>query len=132
LWAPDPAWQVFANVSRSAEIPTYDANSFATPASADLDAQRATTWEIGTRGARGDVRWDVSVYRARIAGELQCVTTAPWSPCTVVNADRTVHQGVEAGLDLTILDSAFAADDRLELSAAYTYSDFAFDGDATY
>jgi iron complex outermembrane receptor protein len=132
LWDLDPAWQVFANVSRSAEIPTYDANSFATPASSGLNAQTATTYEVGTRGRRGEVRWDISVYRAEIKNELQCLTTSPFSPCSVVNAGRTVHQGIEAGLDAAILTSVAAPGDRVVLNAAYTYNDFAFDGDARY
>lgn len=132
LWDVDPTWQVFVNLSRSAEVPTYDANSFATPASANLTAQKATTYEIGTRGKKGDVFWNVSLYRAEIRHELQCLTTAPWSPCSVVNADRTVHQGIEAGIEAAVLKSAFVEGDGVWLNAAYTYNDFAFDGDALY
>ena len=132
LWDVDAASQVFANVSRSAEIPTYDANTFTTPASSDLNAQTATTYEIGTRGQRPDVTWDVSLYRADIKNELQCLTTAPWSPCTVVNADHTVHQGIEAGFGIAFLKSVFASGDSFWLNAAYTYNDFFFDDDARY
>lgn len=132
LWDVDSASQVFANVSRNAEIPTYDANTFTTPASSNLNAQTATTYEIGTRGQRRDITWDVSLYRADIKNELQCLTTAPWSPCTVVNADRTVHQGIEAGFGVAFLKSIFASEDSFWLNAAYTYNDFFFDGDARY
>ncbi|MBZ9783768.1 TonB-dependent receptor [Pseudomonas sp. REP124] len=132
LWDVDPAWQVFANISRSAEAPTFDANSFASPASTDIDAQTATTYEVGTRGDRQDFNWDVALYRSEIKNELQCLTTAPWSPCTVVNADRTVHQGLEAGLGIAVLRSAFSQGDSFWFNAAYTYSDFFFDGDSRY
>ncbi|VCU71073.1 Fe(3+) dicitrate transport protein FecA precursor [Pigmentiphaga humi] len=132
LWDVDPAWQVFANVSRSAEAPTFDANTFATPASSELKAQTATTYEIGTRGRRRDLTWDISFYRAGIRNELQCLTTAPWSPCTVVNAGRTVHQGIELGFGAAFLESAFERGDRFWFNAAYTYSDFHFDGDPQY
>ena len=132
LWDVDPHWQVFANVSRSAEVPTYDANTFASPASSNLRAQRATTYEIGTRGRRGGIGWDVSLYRSEIEGELQCLTTGPFSPCSIVNADRTVHQGVEAGLNAALPLSALVSGDALSLTAAYTYNDFFFDQDATY
>ena len=64
LWDVDPTWQVFGNISRSAEVPTFDANTFATPASSNVDAQTATTYEIGTRGRRPDLTWDLSLYRA--------------------------------------------------------------------
>jgi iron complex outermembrane receptor protein len=132
LWDVDPAWQVFANVSRSAEAPTFDANSFASTASSSVDAQTATTYEVGTRGERMDVNWDVALYRSEIRNELQCLTTAPWSPCTVVNADRTVHQGLEAGFGLAILRSVLSQGDSLWFNGAYTYSDFFFNDDSRY
>lgn len=132
LWDVDPTWQAFANVSRSAEAPTFDANSFAAPASSNLNAQTATTYEIGTRGRRPDITWDVSLYRAQIRNELQCLTTSPFSPCSVVNADRTVHQGIEVGLGVAFLKSVFAPEDRFWFNAAYTYNDFFFDGDVLY
>lgn len=132
LWDVDPTWQVFANISRSAEVPTFDANTFATPSSSALEAQTATTYEIGTRGRRPDFNWDVALYRANLKNELQCLTTAPWSPCTVVNADRTIHQGVEIGLGLAFLKSVFTTGDRVWFNAAYTYSDFRFDDDSRY
>lgn len=131
LWNVNPSWQVFGNISRSAEVPTFDANTFA-PSSTDINAQTATTYEIGTRGQTSDFRWDLSLYRANIKNELQCLTTAPWALCTVVNADRTVHQGVEAGLGVAFLKSVFAQEDRFWFNVDYTYSDFFFDGDALY
>src|SRR5690606_6607174 len=94
LWDVGADWQLFANISRSAEIPSYDANIFTSPANAELRAQRATTYEVGTRGSSGALAWDLALYRAELRNELQCLTTAPWSPCSIINADRTVHQGV--------------------------------------
>ncbi|HEY1153968.1 MAG TPA: TonB-dependent receptor, partial [Pseudolabrys sp.] len=41
-------------------------------------------------------------------------------------------QGIEAGLGGAFLKSAFAQQDRFWLNVAYTYSDFRFDGDATF
>jgi iron complex outermembrane receptor protein len=135
LWDVDPSWQVFANVSRSAEVPTFDVNSFSSPASPNVDAQTATTFEIGTRGRRADFTWDVSLYRAEIDNELQCLTVvAPWGtiPCSVTNADQTVHQGIEAGFGIAFLKSTFDLDDRVWLNVAYSYNDFSFDGDAKW
>lgn len=130
LWNARPDVQIFANISRSAEVPSYDANIF--PANLDMKAQRATTYEIGTRGRSGGIGWDISLYRSEIRNELQCLTTAPWALCSTINADRTVHQGIEAGLDATLPVSAFTQGDSLALTAAYTYSDFFFDDDAIY
>ncbi len=132
LWDVDRSWQVFANVSRSAEVPTFDANTFTSPAGSNVDAQTATTYEIGTRGRRPDLTWDIALYRANIAKELQCLTTGTFAPCTVVNADRTIHQGVEAGLGIAIVKSVFANEDRFWLNTTYTYNDFHFDGDAKW
>jgi iron complex outermembrane receptor protein len=132
LWDVDATWQVFGNISRSAEVPTFDANSFMTPASSSINAQTATTYEIGTRGMRRDITWDIALYRAEVRNELQCLRTAPWSLCSVVNAHRTVHQGAEVGLGITFLKSIFAKGDRFLVNAAYTYNDFFFDGDALY
>ena len=132
LWDIDPTWQVFGNISRSAEVPTFDANTFTSPISSNVDAQTATTYEIGTRGRRPDITWDLSLYRAEIRNELQCLRTSPFSLCTVVNADRTVHQGVEAGLGVAFLKSVFTQEDRVWFNLAYTYNDFFFDNDARW
>src|SRR3569623_655419 len=98
LWDVSGGAQFYANVSRSAEVPSYDANVITTP---NLRAQRATTNAIGTRGLCGWIGWDVSLYRSEIRNELQCLTTGPYSSCSIINAGRTVHQGSEAGLDAT-------------------------------
>jgi len=132
LWDVDPGWQVFANISRSAEVPTFDANTFATTATSDLKAQTATTYEIGTRGRRPDFTWDLAFYHMDVENELQCLRTSPYSPCSVVNANRTVHRGIEAGVGAAIVKSAFAPRDRIWFNLAYTYNDFFFDGDPLY
>ncbi|RYG35634.1 MAG: TonB-dependent receptor, partial [Burkholderiales bacterium] len=132
LWEINPDWQVFGNVSRSAEVPSYDTNNFAAASTSTLKAQTATTYEIGTRGQIANIRWDVSAYRADIEDELQCLTTGPFSACSPINADNTVHQGIEAGIDAAIGQSFFADGDSLNLTAAYTLNDFFFDGDALY
>lgn len=130
LWDVDPGWQVFANVSRSAEVPTFDVNAF------NIKAQTATTYEIGTRGRRADLRWDVSLYRAELDDELQCLTVvfSPFftSPCVIQNADKTVHQGIEAGFGLAFFKSTFDFDDRVWFNVVYTYNDFFFDDDVMW
>jgi iron complex outermembrane receptor protein len=133
LWDVDAAWQVFANVSKSAEVPSFGENSFVTTFLSDIKAQTATTYEIGTRGRRTEYTWDIAVYRAEIRNELQCLT-APATPgaCTVTNAGRTLHQGIEAGFGVAVLGALFAREDRVWINVAYTLNDFRFDGDALY
>ncbi|WP_374407982.1 TonB-dependent receptor family protein [Pelagerythrobacter sp.] len=128
LWNARADWQVFANISRSAEVPSYDAGIF--PANLDLEVQRATTYEIGTRGRSGGIGWDLALYRSELRNELQCLTTQPWALCSTINADRTVHQGIKAGLDARVPLSARG--DALALTAAYTLNDFHFDDDPLY
>jgi iron complex outermembrane receptor protein len=135
LWSVDPTWQVFANVSRSAEVPSFgESSSVASIPFTDIEAQRATTYEVGTRGRRPDFTWDIAAYRAEINNELQCLYSA-FGTCQVVNADKTVHQGLEIGFGASVIKSIFvdgARPDRLWLNLAYTFNDFRFDGDARF
>src|SRR3546814_2391448 len=76
IWDVDPTWQIFGNISRSTEPPTFsDLSPTAGAGFADIDPQKATTLEIGTRGRRPDSRWewgwDVAVYRAWLRDEIQ-------------------------------------------------------------
>jgi iron complex outermembrane receptor protein len=129
----DPTAQVFANVSRSAEVPSFGENTFASAALSNIAAQTATTYEIGTRGRRPDFTWDVSLYHAQIKNELQCLTNPmALGQCHVTNADRTVHQGIESGFGVAFAKSLFATEDRFWFNVAYTYNDFFFVGDARY
>jgi iron complex outermembrane receptor protein len=134
LWDVDPGWQVFANISRSAEIPSFGENTVNTVVFA-AEAQRATTYEIGTRGVREDYTWDLTFYRAEIDDELQCIAAPPFNTCAVTNADSTVHQGVEAGFGAAVAKSLLVSGrnpDKLWLNTAYSYNDFFFDDDARW
>jgi iron complex outermembrane receptor protein len=138
LWDIDPAWQAFANISRSAEVPSYGESAtgpgIPTIPFTSIRPQRATTYEIGTRGKRPDIAWDLAAYRAEIKDELLCLYSA-YGNCNVTNADRTVHQGIEAGLGVAVLKNLFTQDakaDKLWLNLAYTYNDFRFDHDARF
>ena len=133
LWNIDPTWQAFANISRSAEVPSFGESS-AAPAIPFwlIRPQTATTYEIGTRGRRPDLTWELTGYRAEIKNELQCMYGAP-GQCNVVNADRTIHQGIEAGLGVAVLKNIFTPDaDKVWINLAYTYNDFRFNNDATF
>jgi iron complex outermembrane recepter protein len=135
LWNVDPTWQVFANASRSAEVPSFgEGSAFNAIKFTDLKVQTATTYEIGTRGRRPDYTWDIAVYRAEIQHELQCLFSA-FGNCDVVNADRTVHQGIEIGFGAALLKGLLVggpSPDRLWVNFAYTLNDFYFDGDAKF
>lgn len=131
LWQAGAHWQVFGNVSRSGEAPTFSELNFTNTALADLKPQRATTLEIGTRGDLGDVRWDLSLYRAYLRDEFQFFDLGGGN-YQVTNADRTLHQGIEFGGSWTFLRGLFASGeqpDQLWLHGAYTFNDFRFRDD---
>lgn len=138
LWNIDKTWQAYANVSRSAEVPSFGESSsgpgIPTIPFTSIRPQRATTYEIGTRGKRPDLTWELTAYHADIADELLCLYSA-FGNCNVTNANTTVHQGIEAGLGIAVLKGMFDAGpqpDRLWLNMAYTLNDFRFSNDPLY
>ncbi len=138
LWQIDPTWQAYANVSRSAEVPSFGESAIGpgipTIPFTSILPQRATTYEIGTRGNRPDFTWELTGYRAQIKDELLCLYSA-FGNCNVTNADRTVHQGIEAGTGVAIFRDLFVRGDRpdkLWLNVAYTFNDFRFDNDPVF
>ncbi len=124
LFDAAPDIQFFANYSRSAEFPGFielaQISSFV-----PVEAQTAWTAEIGTRGKLGIASWDIAAYRADIDGELLQFTVNADIPASTFNANRTRHQGIEAGLSLEPTN-------WLRLRQVYQYNDFAFRGDAQY
>ena len=131
LFEPAADIQFFANYSGSAEFPGFGEvfQTIGTPPTStvvsDIRPQRAWTAEVGTRGQRGFANWDIVFYRSTLKGELLQFTTNSNIPAATFNAGRTLHQGVEAGLDL-------APTDWLRLRQVYTYSDFRFRDDAQF
>jgi iron complex outermembrane receptor protein len=137
LWDVTPMAQIFGNVSWSTEVPTFtELNPTAGLPGQRLNAQRAITAELGTRGKAGaDLGWELAYYRSWIRDELQNFTL-PTGGTFTLNADRTIHQGIELGGDVTLVKAVFrqepAAPDALRLRLAYTFSDFRFDGDPVF
>ncbi|MBL27783.1 MAG: TonB-dependent receptor [Rhodospirillaceae bacterium] len=139
-----PRSTVFAAVSRSFEPPTHDdllatingspffspgapvgivpQFAFATP---DLEAQTATTIEAGWRGGHGRVSWDAVTYLSFLENELLSLRDVSGTQLASVNADETVHFGIELGLTGTITD-------RLSGRLAYTFQEFRFVDDAVH
>ncbi len=127
--------QVYANVSGSYEPPSF---SETLTLSTARFAQTATTWELGTRGSHGPVRWDASVYHASLRNELLALDhdNNPATAAATVNAGRTIHRGIEFAAEADLLGAAWNATEnpahRLVLRVAWTHGDFRFDGDARY
>lgn len=129
LWEPREHVQLYANYSRSIELPGFSelnqTPNTGVPGFVDLDPQRAWTAEIGMRGRIGIASWEVGVYRADIRGEMLQFTPRQDIPASTFNADHTRHQGIEAGLDLDLAPWA-------RLRQVYQLNDFRFRRDAVY
>lgn len=126
LWNALPTASLYANASRSSEVPTFsELVQMPVTGFVPLDTQDAWTYEIGSRGEYGDWSWDVSAYHARLRHELLAFTVDPSTPASIFNAGKTIHQGLEIG-------GAYRISPSLSASLAYTYSDFFFDGDTQY
>jgi iron complex outermembrane receptor protein len=129
LWNVDHTSQVFANLSKSAEAPSFGENSISFGPFTNVRPQKATTFEIGTRGRHDNYTWDIAAYRGWYRDELQCLSGGG-GICELTNVPRTIHQGVEIGFGVAVLNSMFSPGpnpDKLWLNTAYTFSDFRFD-----
>lgn len=133
-YALTPSAEWFANWSGSFEPPSLSesSNVLGTGASATLlanRAQRGDTLEVGSRGhgrigALG-VAWDAAAYHAALRNELLAVgLPGSTTSSATINAERTLHRGIEMGLKLYLGSWVW--------STSATLNDFRFDGDATY
>lgn len=130
LWQADDKVQVFANLTRSVEAPTFSALVQApAPGFVPVESQTAWTAEVGTRGRRGPLSWDVSLYRAELDGEMLGFIPGPDIPAATFNAGKTLHQGLEARLDWTAWEQG---EQKLRLVQTWSWSDFRFEGDRRY
>lgn len=126
--------QLFGNISRSFEPPSLaDLTAGGAFPFAPLAPQRATTFEIGSRGQRGVIAWDVALYRAEVENEFLDTAINNGASSVTTNGSRTIHQGLEAGIDLFVARDWLAARGQsLRLSTAYTFNDFRFVDDPVY
>jgi iron complex outermembrane receptor protein len=100
-----------------------------------LQPQRGWTVELGTRGQHGTLEWELSLYRSWPRNELLELNDANGNDIGAVNVRRSYHQGIEAGLDIELLEFVVhkkSERDRLTLSQIYTLNDFHFDNDPVY
>ncbi|CAN5483985.1 TonB-dependent receptor [soil metagenome] len=125
LWQDDSGSQVFANITRSVEPPNLGSMSPTNTGFAPVQAQDARTGEVDARGHGGPFTYDVTLYRANLRREMLQYTVSSSIPASTFNADKTLHQGIEAALD-------WAVAPRWRIRQTWTYSDFRFDGDAVY
>ena len=136
--------QAFVNFSRSWQPPSLDnlveftegpdSSVVYTP----LQPQHAWTIEIGTRGEYSRVQWELSFYRSWLRNELLELNDRFGNDIGTTNVPRSIHQGIEAGLEVELLREIFVpkqrdrAGDHLTFDQSYTLNDFHFDRDPVY
>lgn len=135
-----PTSQLFANLSRVYEAPTFyelEDETPGGPANTLLKAMRGAAVEIGTRGSQNLGRghrwhWELAAFHTRLRNEILSIDD-PSSPGTSlsINADRTVHAGIEA-----VVGGSFALGEgghhRVEPTLSVMLNHFRFRGDANY
>lgn len=118
--------QLFANISATYEAPTFGELSGG-PGVSQLKAQKGTSIEIGARHFVPNMPqawWELTAYRAHLKNEMLGLEGAAGAT-TTMNADKTIHQGVEAGLSV-------AVSDLMLWRLSYQLNDFSFDNDSRF
>ncbi|WP_264046566.1 TonB-dependent receptor family protein [Methylobacterium flocculans] len=137
LWQPLPEIQVFGDITRSRDVPDFSdlvqTNTLNTTF-VPLRAQRAVTYEAGTRGRIDRLSWDVTLYRSEVRDELINFSIDPGLniPAATFNAPRTRHQGVEAAISLDLAGNVISRGDGLTVSQIWTHNDFRFVRDPVF
>ena len=125
--------QFFTNVTKSFEPPDFsDLTQGGASGFVSLDAQKAWTFEIGTRGQQGIFDWELIYYHAWLDDEILKFTVGGGIPSTGVQRRRHHASGCRTGLGIVLAQNLVSSGDRLKLNNVYTYSDFHFNGDAQF
>ena len=141
LYAFDSGAQLFANASRSFEPPLLlELNSLTVPGYIPLDGQSAWQYELGVRGRRAGLGWDISAYDVELKNEILNINVQPFSgaPFTVPtyrNAPKTRHSGLEVGLSYQLPGAVFVRGDvadHVSVRTSYTLARYTYVDDPTY
>jgi iron complex outermembrane receptor protein len=133
--------QIFGNASRSYEPPLLlELNSLTVPGYIPLEGQSAWQYELGTRGSRIGLNWDLAVYDVELKNEIlninvQPFPAAPFTIPTYRNAPKTRHSGLEAGLSYQLPGAVFVrgdVTDHLIFRTSYTLARYEFVEDPNY
>lgn len=139
LYRATPDIQVFANLTRSRDVPDFSdlaQTNLSGLTFVPLEAQKAWTAEIGTRGTYDRFRWEATLYRSWLRDELLGFTpnAALGIPSATFNAPRTSRAGLELAASAELLRdiSGDGAGDTLTLSQIWTMTDARFVNDPVY
>lgn len=133
-----PDIQLFGNLSRSIDPASSWMSSGSGVASnyaVTLVEQKGNTVEFGVRGKHGIFDGSLAIYRSWVKDERLNVEVIPAAPgraavTATFNASPTIHQGLEAGLDTRLWESADGAE--VILRQAYTFNDFYYENDQRF
>ncbi|MBN9426562.1 MAG: TonB-dependent receptor [Burkholderiales bacterium] len=141
IWSPSKNVRYYANVSRSAEAPTFwqlvDLGPGSVPASPaslylmtkPLKMQEAMTFEIGTQQRGERFAWEATFFHSRVKNELIAEVQNFAIDGTTVNYDHpTVHQGVELSFNARTAGGVLSRGDFFTMRGVYNYSSFRFKG----
>lgn len=138
---PSLQGQVYANASRSFEPPLLlELNSLTVPGFINLSGQDAWQFELGIRGRSGSSAWDIAGFDIELENEIlnvnvQPFPNAPFTVPTYRNSPRTRHYGVEAGMELELLNGVLFRGperDAAKLRLAYTFARYRFVQDSAH
>ena len=124
LWKLRDGIHLYGNISKSFETPsTREFASTTGPGgfNTTLNSQTATNYEAGVKGLLpGNASYQLSLFTIDVTDELLPAGTNLGGSTFFSNAGETTRNGIEAGLTFRPLPG-------LDVSLAYTYSDFEFD-----
>jgi iron complex outermembrane recepter protein len=135
LWEPLRDVQVFANVTRSSDVPDFSdltQTTATTTAFVPLKAQTGTTFEVGTRGRYERFTWEATAFRSDLRNQMLQFNVGPGIPASTFNAPRTQLQGLEFAGSVDLAQNLTGNNDRLTFRQVWTWSDFRFANDPTY
>lgn len=123
IWHWHGDHRAFVNGASAFETPTF--TELANPAGTggfnpDLEAQKARSLEVGLRGDKGLLSYEITAYSTRVRDELvPYQLNAADGRTYYSNAGRTAREGLELALDLQ-------PDPRWNLRAALALNDFRY------
>ncbi|MFM7558003.1 MAG: TonB-dependent receptor family protein [Alphaproteobacteria bacterium] len=135
----DKDTEIFSNFSGAYEPPTFtEVRQTSASGLANINAQKSYNFEIGTRRHNREVNFDIALYHSILHDELMLYTIAP-TVTQAINASKTMHQGIEAGIDATLVKNIFKNaennnlfGDKLGWRMVYNFNDFRFKNDKVY
>jgi Fe(3+) dicitrate transport protein len=99
-----------------------DTISNTTGGAIDLDAEESWNYELGLRGTvTPGVFADVALFRLDFANQIVPASVAGGTGATLTSAGETLHQGVEALLDVSLKDAGVFERDDLYFRTAVTW-----------